>query len=73
MGAFGVNPIGITRLCPYVVIADHDIVEIKTEWSEKRTKEEEDRNKKHANWNAEITKIAEADRLFSSSRTWRWN
>ena len=58
---------------PYVVIADHDIVEIKTEWSERRTKEEEDRNKKHANWNAEITKIAEAYRLFSSSRTWRWN
>jgi putative ATP-dependent endonuclease of the OLD family len=49
---------------PYVVLADYDVREIKAEWSEPRRKNEEERNKKHLQWNAELEKVTDRDRLF---------
>ena len=41
---------------PYVVLADHDIREIKAEWSDTRKKREEERNKKHLQWTPSLRK-----------------
>jgi predicted ATPase len=49
---------------PYVVIADHDVRGIDSSWSETRKKKEEERNQKHEKWNGDLTKAAEAGRLF---------
>jgi predicted ATP-dependent endonuclease of OLD family len=49
---------------PYVALVDYDIREIKAEWSDARKKKEEERNKKHLQWNAELEKVADKDRLF---------
>jgi predicted ATP-dependent endonuclease of OLD family len=49
---------------PYVVLADDDIREIKEEWGETRRRQEEERNRKHRQWNSELAKLADADRLF---------
>ncbi len=49
---------------PYVVLADQDIRKIKEDWSEKRKKDEEERNKKHERWNQDILDIAGDKRTF---------
>jgi predicted ATP-dependent endonuclease of OLD family len=49
---------------PYVALVDYDIREIMAEWSDARKKKEEERNKKHLQWNAELEKVADKDRLF---------
>lgn len=49
---------------PFVVLVDHDIKEIKEEWSERRKDKEQNDNKNHRRWNAEIEKICPPDRLF---------
>ena len=49
---------------PYVVLADHDVKEITIDWSDTRKKAEEERNKKHLQWNADLEKVADKDRLF---------
>jgi len=49
---------------PYVVLVDHDIQEIKDDWSDKRQKKERKRNKKHKRWNETILDTAGESRTF---------
>ncbi|HQH27974.1 MAG TPA: ATP-dependent endonuclease, partial [Oligoflexia bacterium] len=49
---------------PHVVIADHDIREIDTEWSDKRKEKERKRNNDHQRWNADIEAVCQPSALF---------
>ena len=49
---------------PYVVLVDHDIQEIKEDWSDKRKEKERERNKKHGSWNSTILDVADGSRTF---------
>jgi len=49
---------------PYVVIADHDIKEIKEEWSDKRKEKQNLKNKNHKKWNKDIIDVAGEDKVF---------
>jgi predicted ATP-dependent endonuclease of OLD family len=49
---------------PYVVIADHDINEIKEEWSDKRKEKQNLKNKNHKKWNKDIIDVAGEDKVF---------
>jgi len=49
---------------PYVILADHDIREIKPEWNPKRQESESQRNAKHAHWNTDIESVCTDSSLF---------
>jgi len=49
---------------PFVVLADHDIRDIKDEWSEKQKANKADRNKTHREWNKAIVDVAGQERTF---------
>jgi len=49
---------------PYVVIADHDIQDIKEEWSEKHKENQKQKNSDHTRWNKDLIDTAEADTVF---------
>lgn len=49
---------------PFVVLADHDVRQIDASWSEKRKKDEGDRNRKYESWNRDIGVACQAGSLF---------
>ncbi len=43
---------------PFVILADHDVREIKAEWSDTRKKEQSEKNSKHERWNRDLVVAA---------------